>query len=72
MKNKVPTRSVDTFVANLRGASININNALAEIADWNLPNSSEDALVEFLSKVAKDLRITADRFDEAAHGKNKP
>jgi len=65
----IPTRSIDNFVAQVRGASICVNNALSEMLDWNIPQAKEVKV--FLEGVSKSLRLISDEFDKTAHPKEK-
>lgn len=65
----IPTKSVDNFVAQLRGAAYCINNALSETVDWPIPKVHLDQTTNYLRTAAKVLREIGDEFDRAAHGK---
>ena len=65
----IPTRSIDRFVMQVRGASICINEALSEMLDWHLPESQ--GVKDYLEKVKTTLQMMGDQFDEAAHPKGK-
>ena len=65
----IPTRSIDRFVMQVRGASICINEAISEMLDWHLPGSEE--VKNYLKNLETNLREIGNKFDEAAHPKGK-
>jgi hypothetical protein len=64
--SSISTRSIDAFVANVKGAAINLNQALSETLDWHLDGMSE--INDQLRSVVGLLNEIGNAFDHAAHG----